>query len=348
MSEAQVDVGASLSSPGRGDALRSVNPRRVFLLVVPFLTAAVLALAVRASPEISDGTWSDRFADLTGLDQVSGVATSTNGLELGTESAILSLSVDDLASGTLEGVAAGPPLAAIRLDVAGFSVAHVLNSSTAGGQGSSLGITGEDVLHVAWYATNLVPANVLTSRSADLGATWTAPVKMPGGAAAARYAPSLSVGPTGRLHVAWYEIGSTQNGVYYAWSADQGQNWATATVNAGANQTFPRIVADSAQTAHVVWIWDEGDNNPTAPGIYYAASRNWGVRTKISHATTPGVMDRPALVVRGTKLYAAWADTRTGQFAVYVAHSLDGGLTWSAEVPPSTWASDPSLQPAQD
>lgn len=316
------------------------------VLILPVMGAAILLVA-RAAPELGRSQWSDPLTDLAGLEVVDGVVAGPSGLELATEAVTLTDGIAELATGAMDGVTVEPPVEALRLAQAGFGPAHVLNSSTAGGQWPSLGIAPSGLLHVAWHSTLASPVDVFTSRSADAGDSWTAPLKMPRGTGSARYSPTLAVGPTGRVHVAWHELGQAQSGIYYAVSSNQGQNWVTSTVKAGANQSYPRIAVDTNETAHLAWVWDAGDNQ-SAPGIYYAASRNWGVRTRISHTDNPGAMDRPGIAARGTRLYAAWPDSRSGQFTVYVGRSLDAGLTWATEAAPSPWQGDPARPHAQD
>jgi len=76
------------------------------------------------------------------------------------------------------------------------------------------------------------PLDVRFSRSSDGGATWSAPVKVNDDASTQNWQwfGAVSVGPRGRIDVAWYDTrNSGQENVselYYSYSMDQGLTWS--------------------------------------------------------------------------------------------------------------------------
>lgn len=96
----------------------------------------------------------------------------------------------------------------------------------------SLGVGPDGTLYVAWDDQRTGDADILVSRSADRGVTWSAPVRVnddPMGNGRHQFFPWLAVGPDGTVHVIFYDnrLGNGQLlDVFYARSTDKGVTWS--------------------------------------------------------------------------------------------------------------------------
>jgi hypothetical protein len=328
--------------------LRIPAARKLVWLLVPLALGLAVRMASFAEPITGVGVWADSFSDSLGIGSQQDIAVSGGGLELASGTAVFTDTVSEMASGSLLGLSLEEPESGLHLAHPTFSVAAPLSGSI-GGQWPSVALAPDGSLHAAWYNVLSAPVNVYAARGDALGLSWTAPVPMPRGSGAARYFPSVATGPTGNERLVWHELGPDLGGIYTAVSSDAGQHWVTATVSSGANQTYARVAVDSNGVAHVVWIWDTGDNNPSAPGIYCLASPFTAPAQLISRAATPGTIGpsgAPSIAGSGSNLFVAWADSRTGKLKVYVSASPDLGVTWTPETAPGGASDEAQEQPA--
>jgi len=160
-----------------------------------------------------------------------------------------------------------------------------------------------DTIYVAWDNSNGSSSsgnNLLVSHSTDGGVTFSAPViaSATGGAPKSVIGADPFVGPDGTLYVAWHDV--QNNLIAQSRSTDGGQTFGPT-----------RTVAPT-QVAFDVGI----PAMNTRRALVYPAC---GADTSTS-------------ANRGT-LYCSWMDeTATNGTDIFVAHSTDGGGTWSAPV----------------
>ncbi len=93
-------------------------------------------------------------------------------------------------------------------------------------------INDRGTLLLAWQDYRNGDSDVLFSRSADGGATWTAPVRVnddPVGDGMDQFQPAIAAGPKGQLAIAWYDrrlTGNTWIDTAVAVSKDEGVTWS--------------------------------------------------------------------------------------------------------------------------
>jgi hypothetical protein len=167
-------------------------------------------------------------------------------------------------------------------------------------------------------------------------------------------APAIVNGEGDALYMAWEDGRNGQiysKDIYFAYSLDGGQSWSddirvnqepiTATANQGSpalafhSGSLPMTPTVPITAVYAIWEDSRGGNYD----IYLARSSDGG-RTWDESGGNPinddgGTADQlnPSLAVGddGT-LYAAWQDGRNGNSDIYLAHSPDGGETWSRNV----------------
>src|SRR3990172_2153312 len=167
-------------------------------------------------------------------------------------------------------------------------------------------------------------------------ALFAAPVSMPASAAAAPPAPwfstnvivnglpayggsqpSLAVGPTGTLYVAYGAWGgpTTQSDVFFSKSADGGRTWTDPVrVNndaGGASQSRPSLVLDATESIYVLWT----DTRGGTMDVYFAKSTNGGLSfppsARVNNDATAAEQARPSVAVASDRsVYAVWDDPR--------------------------------------
>ncbi len=114
------------------------------------------------------------------------------------------------------------------------------------------------------HAVYAIPVNqqrgIYYVSSGDDGETWAAPVLVFNAEAAGWPtvdAPQLAVDLRGGLHVVWLQpalaVGEPAQGVYYAWSRDDGQTWADPLVVAEGAYGWPQITVNGLNQIHLLW-----------------------------------------------------------------------------------------------
>jgi flagellar hook assembly protein FlgD len=140
------------------------------------------------------------------------------------------------------------------------------------------------------------------------------------------FSPSIAVGPTGAVYVAWYDNTYGGNEILFARSTDVGKTFS-APVNLSNNvgfSTFPSVVVDGTGVIHVAWQ----DTEYGASEILYSRSSDGGLTfsapVNISNDAGTSVKVKLALDSNGV-LYAAWNDDTT----LWLAKSTDGGASFT-------------------
>ena len=168
-------------------------------------------------------------------------------------------------------------------------------------------------LHLVWLAASerpplgsmpAPPNPIRAAHSDDGGRTFSEPVTVAGGDGERVVAPVLALGPSGAVHVAYYDLEDDARD----YSGLEGPVWEDT--------------------------WSLAMSSSTDGG------RSFGARAVIDRAVVPPerVMliftMAPASLVSDSRgrLYAAWHDARNGDWDVFMRRSVDGGWRWSAPV----------------
>lgn len=108
-------------------------------------------------------------------------------------------------------------------------------------------------IYAAWTAFE---GGLWVSRSTDGGASFAEPVRVTdGGEGEPARAPSLAVGPDGRVHLAWAVGGEQAADLRYAASGDGGRSFGgpRALFGGGGHADAPKLAVDGAGTLHLAW-----------------------------------------------------------------------------------------------
>lgn len=244
-------------------------------------------------------------------------------------------------------------------------------------QGSFPAVGPDGTLYVLYYSNS--PAGRLgpglyMAKSTDGGATFapavrvagtTRPVSpLPGSKFRIFVLPGLAVDPTsGALYATWNNYRNDDSDVMLARSTDGGMTWSEAKrvnddpTRSRRDQFFPAITVGSDSTVHLLWLDRRDDPGNLLYLPYYASSTDGGetfAQKPLSRtASNPSIGFEGTLIgdyisidtsPDGSRVYAAWVDTRNGDQDIYFA--AFGGKTGPESAPPAATRSAPVAVPS--
>jgi hypothetical protein len=145
-------------------------------------------------------------------------------------------------------------------------------------------------------------------------------------------ARSLATGPTGCIHVVFYDRRTGSDQVYYKRSADSGATWSADTLlSNGRGFKAEPAVAASGGCVHAVW--EDRDSGVYNAGILYRRSTDAGVTwvAETLLASTAYNCRNPSVAAQDSFVHVAWADDSAGR-ELYYRRSTDYGATWGDKV----------------
>lgn len=201
----------------------------------------------------------------------------------------------------------------------------------------SLGIDGQDVLHLVWQAGFQDRLYYSQVQAIDAGSArnWSKPALV-SPIVALSGAPDLQIGEDGTLHVLYPVLAGDLSGIYYLSSHDHGRTWSSANYvylngNPGRMVTNSALAVDNQGGLHAVWV--ETNYPETFPplGIRYAHSFDGG-QTWTSPRNIDGPYDSPGILALGdSQIHIVWSGTNPERHKFHF-FSTDRGNTWSPPV----------------
>lgn len=225
--------------------------------------------------------------------------------------------------------------------------------------------------YVAW--TDFTDGRITVRRSADAGATWSAPVKVSGAGLDVQGAWP-AVAPNGDVFVAWIHwmgagfpngnlevqvVRSTDGGVTFGAVTPPATNVvnprdSTASGTCGRPALkgglrylpSPTIVVGSDGVLHALYGYDpDGFNTGDVINVYYRRSTDsgatWGTEVQVNDVATNDQYQPSMSVSSASVVTVGWYDRRNDVNNTLIEYfgrrSFDGGITWSE---PSTLLSD--------
>lgn len=155
--------------------------------------------------------------------------------------------------------------------------------------------------------------------------------------ASTQWKPSIAVGSSGTIYVAWEDERYGDWDIFFAKSTDGGETWTEPNIRVcndttNASQGKPTIAVDSSDNIYVAW---EDERNGDLD-IYFANSTDGGATwtdpdVRVSTDTTNATQKAPTIAAGSTgTVYLAWQDFRhPTHWDIYFANSTDGGSTWT-------------------
>jgi hypothetical protein len=210
----------------------------------------------------------------------------------------------------------------------------------------AIALSSPGTVHVVWAGETVGSMGIYYKKSTNGGVTWMASRRLTWNSAYF-WTPSITVDPSGNLHVVWSDNRTGLGEIFYMRSTDEGVSWtATQWLSWTSDlSASPVIVADPSGGLHLAW--EDYTPGPTSE-IYYKRSTNGGKAwTANKRLTWTAGSRRPALAADAFgRLHIAWESYTPGPTPeIYYKVSANGGDTWTAQKR-LTWTSGWSQSPA--
>jgi hypothetical protein len=131
--------------------------------------------------------------------------------------------------------------------------------------------------------------------------------------------PALAIDAGGRYHVVWFTLGKNRQGLFYAYSDDQGRTFSQP-LRVGSAAANARHAAVIARAGRVVIAWEESSGDSTQLRSMQSVDRgqNWLAPQVI--ATAAGAADYPDVIAQGDRIFVSWNSAAGGYRLFPVAH----------------------------
>jgi len=125
------------------------------------------------------------------------------------------------------------------------------------------------------------------------------------------HGPALAVGADNRFHLAWFTQGGVRQGVFYAYSTDQGEHFSDP-LPFGNTERLPSHPDILAQGQHVVLAWTEYDGVKTQLQVMESGDggQSWSAARAVAEARNEA--DYPFLLSHQQGIFVSWNSKTEG------------------------------------
>lgn len=227
----------------------------------------------------------------------------------------------------------------IVLQALGSSGLSDLSNNSGASLFPAIAVSGQNI-YVVWDDDSFGASEILYTRSADGGQTFSPPQNLSSNSGRSRN-PAIAASGSD-VFIVWDDDSSGNFEILYTVSHDGGQTFSlpqNLSQNAGRS-VLPEI-AVAGDNLYVVWQDDTLGNRE----IFYRRSLDGGrtFTTTSNLSKNSGRSLSPAIAASGSHVYVVWDDNTTGNHEIFYAHSSDGGKGFSA---PQNISNSPSFSAA--
>ena len=182
------------------------------------------------------------------------------------------------------------------------------------------------ILTATWSRDDGVSLRLQASSSSDGGATWSVPVTIND---AGEYTATPQIATDGALTtIVWHTFGFGPSEVKSASSPDGGLTWSAPVTVAGGIEPHLAIGGGVITAA---WYAYDGVDYRIQVSSSSDGGATWTVPVRLS--SLGGGAYRTEVTTDGTTIVVFWDVFTAGPGRIESARSIDGGATWSAEIP---------------
>ncbi len=125
------------------------------------------------------------------------------------------------------------------------------------------------------------------------------------------HGPSLSISENGRYHMTWFTQGSTRQGLFYAWSDNQGAAHSEA-VKLGNPDALPSHAYVKAIEDRVTIVWKEFNGQKTEIKLTQSSNNGESWSNPETIAESASASDHPFLITNGKTIFLSWNSLDNG------------------------------------
>ncbi len=205
------------------------------------------------------------------------------------------------------------------------------------------GTDGVVYLAFAGWSGSTTGDDIYFTKSSDGGRTWSTPIRVNDDATGAAQAePSLALDNANNIYIAWTDMRSGNNDVYFSKSITGGRTFAAnlrvndVTTN---SQSEPDLAVDPVNAHLIHVVWTDTRSAILGPDIFYANSTDGGLSfnpsVRVNDDVTGSEQGQPSIAVAPNRdVYVVWRDPRSAAKGpdIYFSKSSDLGATWSPNI----------------
>jgi len=125
------------------------------------------------------------------------------------------------------------------------------------------------------------------------------------------HGPSIAISDDGNYHIAWFTLGGIRQGLFYAYSSDQGKHFSEP-LSFGTQGKLPSHPDIIAQGEHVILTWIEFDGVKSQLLVMHSndGGQNWLPAKSIAESTAE--VDFPFLLQNDLGTFVSWNSKNEG------------------------------------
>ena len=119
------------------------------------------------------------------------------------------------------------------------------------------------------------------------------------------HGPTLAINMDGSYHIAWFTQGKVRQGLFYAYSTDEGQHFSEP-VSFGDLKNLPSHPDIMARGNHIILTWTEFDGNQTLLKVRHSqdSGKTWLASKTVGQFKSDA--DYPFLLTNNEKIFISW------------------------------------------
>lgn len=125
------------------------------------------------------------------------------------------------------------------------------------------------------------------------------------------HGPALAIGADNRIHIAWFTQGSVRQGLFYAYSDDQGEHFSQP-LHFGNPERLPSHPDILAQGKHIFLAWTEYNGAKTQLQVMQSSDggQSWSAAKQVAEAANEA--DYPFLLSNQQGVFVSWNSKTEG------------------------------------